>query len=128
MSQPAHITTAQHAFTAFQQGMMTGQWAAFLACISDDFTFEFPVGPFQGTNVGKARATEFFAYVAQVFPQGLRLTVQQVAWNDTTVIFEVLSEGEVAGKPYRNQAAIAFDVRDDLICGYREYLGILYQF
>lgn len=125
---PSLLITAQLGFEAFQQGLATGNWQSFLKLITDDFTFEFPIGKFQGTHSGKEKAAEFFAYVSQFFPQGLQLTMNRVTWSDCTVVFEVLSEGEVMGKSYRNQAAISFDIRGEQICGYREYLGILYQF
>lgn len=125
---PLLLITAQLGFEAFQQGLATGDWQSFLKLITDDFTFEFPIGKFQGTHSGKEKAAEFFAYVSQFFPQGLQLTIKRVTWSDYTVVFEVLSEGEVMGKPYQNQAAISFDIRGEQICGYREYLGVLYQF
>lgn len=31
------------------------------------------------------------------------------------------------GHAYQNQAAIAFEVRGQEICGYREYLGVLFR-
>ncbi len=31
------------------------------------------------------------------------------------------------GHPYENQGAISLDIRGDKVCGYREYLGVLYQ-
>lgn len=27
------------------------------------------------------------------------------------------------GTPYKNRVAVAFDIRDDKICAYREYFG-----
>jgi ketosteroid isomerase-like protein len=53
--------------------------------------------------------------------------VQQTTSNPTTVVFEVRSQGSMLGYPYENQGAIAFEVRDDKICGYREYLGVVFQ-
>jgi ketosteroid isomerase-like protein len=62
-----------------------------------------------------------------MFPDGLTLTVQEITSNPTTVVFEVRSQGYMLGKPYENQAAIAFEVRGDKICAYREYLGVVFQ-
>jgi hypothetical protein len=28
---------------------------------------------------------------------------------------------------YENQAAISFDIQGDKVCGYREYLGVIFQ-
>ncbi|MGH2412513.1 MAG: nuclear transport factor 2 family protein [Microcystaceae cyanobacterium] len=125
---PKIMETAQTAFKHFTDGLATGQWSAFLDMLTEDFTFWFPVGPFQGTNVGKARASEFFPYVTEkIFTQGLSVTLQRITSNETTVVFEIQSEGQMLGHAYQNQAAISFDVRENQICGYREYLGVLFQ-
>jgi len=38
-------------------------------------------------------------------------------------VFEFRDEGVMRGQPYKNRVAVAFDVRDDKICAYREYFG-----
>jgi ketosteroid isomerase-like protein len=124
---PETLQIAKDAFQDFSCGLASGDWSPFLSRLSDDFTFWFPAGPFQGLNHGREKAREFFTSVAQVFPEGLTLTVQQITSNSTTVIFEVRSQGSMFGKPYQNQAAIAFEVRDGKICSYREYLGVVFQ-
>ncbi|HAC65932.1 MAG TPA: ketosteroid isomerase [Cyanothece sp. UBA12306] len=122
------VTLAKTAFKDFQQGLATGEWEPFLERLTDDFTFWFPVGSYQGENVGKAKAKEFFNYVSQTaFPQGLSVTINRITNSENTVVFELKSEGELFSHPYINQVAISFDFRGDHICGYREYLGILYQ-
>ncbi|WP_242041841.1 nuclear transport factor 2 family protein [Alkalinema sp. FACHB-956] len=128
---PTPIAVAEMAFQQFSQGLATGEWQGFLAMLTEDFTFWFPIGAFQGENVGKARAAEFFQLVSQVFSPGLTLTIERMTYRTTpdgaTVVFEVRSTGSMLGHPYSNQAAISFDVRGQQICGYREYLGVLYQ-
>lgn len=121
------LEIAQVAFQAFTLGLASGEWSPFLEQLSDDFAFWFPVGPFAGWNYGRVRAQEFFALVSVLFPEGLTLSVQQITSNSTTVVFEVRSHGVLSGYPYQNQAAIAFDIRHDKICGYREYLGVVFQ-
>ena len=121
------LQVADRAFQAFAHGLAEGDWTAFLGCLSDDFTFWFPAGPFKGLNHGKDRAADFFAMVSKVFPAGLTVTVQQVASNPTTVIYEVRSEGVMLGQVYENQAAIALEIKDDHVCAYREYLGVVFQ-
>lgn len=117
------LEIAQRAFQDFTDGLATSDWSAFLNWLTEDFTFWFPVGTYHGLNVGKARAAEFFAYVSETFKPGLVVTLDRVMGNETTVMFEVRSEGLMRGEPYKNRIAIAFDVRDEKICGYREYLG-----
>lgn len=121
------LTIAKIAFQEFSHGLSSGDWSLFLGRLSEDFTFWFPAGPFQGWNRGRERAGAFFALVSVMFPEGLTLTVQQVTSNATTVVFEVRSQGILSGQPYENQAAIAFDVKDDKIASYREYLGVVVQ-
>ncbi|MEA5464040.1 nuclear transport factor 2 family protein [Leptothoe sp. PORK10 BA2] len=124
-SETLHV--AQAAFQDFSHGLATGDWSRFLAYLSDDFTFWFPAGPFKGLNSGKARAEAFFATVSKIFPEGLTLTLERTFNSGNTVLFEVRSEGLMLGHPYENQAAISFDVAGDKICGYREYLGVIFQ-
>ena len=121
------LTTAHNAFEKFSQGLATGEWQPFLAMLTDDFSFWFPVGKYQGLNVGKAKAEEFFQSVSTVFPGGLELTLERCTNSETTVVFEVRSQGNMLGHPYINQAAISFDIRGNQVCAYREYLGVLYQ-
>ncbi|NEQ26597.1 MAG: nuclear transport factor 2 family protein [Microcoleus sp. SIO2G3] len=124
-SETLQVATA--AFQDFASGLASGDWTAFFDRLSEDFSFWFPAGRYQGWNVGKDRAKEFFASVSQIFPEGLNLTIEQVTSNATTVVFEVRSMGSMLGHPYQNQAAIAFDNKGDKICAYREYLGVVYQ-
>ncbi len=123
-SQEQTRKVAQNAFSLFQQGLATGTWQPFLDCLTDDFVFWFPVGKYRGRNEGKEKATEFFQYVSQLYPQGLTVNLERTTSNETTVVFELHDEGLIRGEVlYRNRAAISFDVRGNKICAYREYLG-----
>lgn len=124
---PTTLRVAQAAFQDFSHGLATGDWSGFLACLSDDFTFWFPAGPFKGLNSGKDRAQAFFASVSKVFPEGLTLTTERIMSHENTVLFEVRSQGLMLGHPYENQAAISFDISGNKICAYREYLGVIFQ-
>lgn len=118
------LKIAQQAFDNLMHGLATSDWVPFLNLLTDDFTFWFPTGKFHGLNVGKERAKEFFLYVTEAFGQTLKLTsLERVTSSDTTVVFEFRDEGILVGQPYKNRIAISFDVRDDQICGYREYIG-----
>lgn len=119
------METAQQAFRHYSHGLTTAEWELFLEMLTEDFTFWFPVGPQQGLNVGKVKAAAFFQYVS-TFSDG-PLKAERVTSSETTVVFEVKSEGQLWGKPYQNQAAISFDIRGDQVCGYREYLGVVFQ-
>ena len=121
------VKIAQVAFRDFAEGLASGEWSPFLARVSEDFTFWFPAGPFKGQNTGKERAQAFFAMVSKVFPEGLTLTINRVMSQENTVLFEVRSQGLMLGHPYENQAAISFDIKGEKVCGYREYLGVIFQ-
>ncbi|QLE54635.1 nuclear transport factor 2 family protein [Nostoc sp. TCL26-01] len=118
------LKVANQAFTYFTHGLATGEWQAFLDMLTEDFTFWFPMGKFHGLNTGKERAREFFQYVSASFNPGLKLaSLDRITSNETTVVFEFRDEGFLLGQPYKNRVAVSFDVRDDKICGYREYFG-----
>lgn len=122
-STPFHVTVAQQAFNRFTQGLATGDWQGFLEMLSDDFTFWFPTGEYHGLNTGKARASEFFRYVSAAFSEGLAVQLDRTTYNDTTVVFELRTEGRLRGEPYKNRVVVSFDVRGEQICAYREYFG-----
>ena len=117
---------AEEAFADLRSGLATGDWQPWLDRLSDDFTFHFPLGRFQGMNRGKARAAEFFAFVSQVYSEGLFVDeVVGVTAEGTRVIFEFSDHGLMFGEPYNNLVAISLDVCGEQICGYREYFGLV---
>jgi uncharacterized protein (DUF1330 family) len=129
-SRPSRIRTpkavAEEAFGDFRGGLRTGEWEPFLERLSDDFTLRFPTGDFQGEHRGKDRAEAFFRYVSEAFPEGLEITeLERVTAEENRVVFEFRDEGLLRGEPYRNLVAISFDVCGELLCGYREYFGLV---
>lgn len=117
------LEVPQQAFKHFNHGLATGEWNAFLDILTDDFSFWFPVGQYHGLNVGKEKTREFLEYVSSAFPEGLKVILDRVTSNETTVVFEFRDEGSLRGEPYKNRIAVSFDVRKDKICAYREYFG-----
>ncbi|MBS9386608.1 MAG: nuclear transport factor 2 family protein [Dolichospermum sp. BR01] len=118
------LKIAHQAFAYFTQGLETGNWQAFLDMLTDDFTFWFPMGKFHGLNIGKERAKEFFEYVSEAFQAGIKITsLDNITSNEKTVIFEFRDEGNLFSNPYKNRVAVAFDIRDNQVCAYREYFG-----
>ena len=117
---------AEEAFADLSHGLATGEWQPFLSRLSDDFTFHFPMGRYQGLNEGKETATEFFAFVSQAYADGLFVDeVTGVTAEGTRVVFEFADHGLLFGKPYNNVVAISLDVCGEQICGYREYFGLV---
>ena len=117
------------AFEDFRKGLKSGQWDAFIARLTDDFTFYFPQGRWHGEHRGRNKALEFFPYVTSVFPGGITVTsIERFLVSGDTVMIEFKDEGTLAlpgapPKPYMNRVAIAFDFRGEKISGYREYFG-----
>lgn len=119
-------TVAEEAFEDFRRGLATGEWEPFLARLSDDFTFHFPLGRYQGLNRGKERASEFFDFVSRAYPEGLVIEqVHGVTAEGNRVVFEFEDRGTLRGEPYHNLVAISLDVCGEQICGYREYFGLV---
>lgn len=118
------LAVGNQAFDHFRHGLAKGEWQAFLDLLTDDFTFYFPQGKYQGEHKGKDKAKEFFAYVSSVFSTGINITeVLRVSASETNVVFEFRDEGRLRDQPYKNRVAVSFDVRGDKISGYREYFG-----
>lgn len=129
-TRPPKIRTAkavaEEAFVDFRSGLATGEWEPFLERLTDDFTFHFPMGRYQGLNQGKEKAAEFFAFVSSVYPDGLFIDeVSGVTADGERVVFEFSDHGVMFGKPYANKVAISLDVCGERICGYREYFGLV---
>lgn len=121
------LEDGKRAFERFSTGLRTGDWEPFLEILTDDFTFTFPAGAFQGVNVGKDRAREFFLYVSSLFEGGLETEVQRITYSGSTVVFELNSQGNLRGQPYTNQVAVSFDLQGDRVCAYREYFSLVYR-
>ena len=118
------LEVGQRGFAAFQKGLGTGDWNDFLVLLTDDFSFYFPQGKYQGAHQGKDQAKEFFAYVSRAFPGGIKITeVMHVTAGEDTVVFEFKDEGTLRDAPYKNRVAVSWNIRGDQISGYREYFG-----
>lgn len=121
------LAVAEQGFERFKHGLATGEWELFLEMLTEDCSFFFPAGSYKGLHHSKVMLAKFLHYATEsVFKKGLSLTLQRISSSETTVIFEVYSEGEMWEKPYQNQAAIAFDIEGDKICSYREYLAVVF--
>lgn len=122
MSSP-NIALATRAWAELAHGHRTGEFAGYLALLTEDYAFSMPVGAFRGLNTGKARAQVFFDAVAAANPNLTYREPLRICASDTTVVIEFDDDGDFGGFPYRNRIAASFDIRDGLICGYREYFG-----
>lgn len=126
-SQDRVLVIAEQAFVSWKKGLATGEWQDFIAMLSDDFYFTFPVGQYQGINRGKETAIAFFNFVSQIYPDGLTIELINTIAGGSTVVFELLSQGTMYGNFYKNRAAVCFEIKGELISSYREYLAVFYQ-
>ncbi len=120
------LNIAQQAFTAFAQGWATGDFQPFLGMLTDEFSFWYPYGTYRGKFTGQAGKAQIIAKCHEHTQAGDRLTFSpphHVTRSETTVMFEFECEGVIDKAPYCGQIAIALDVKDEQISGFREYFG-----
>lgn len=118
-----NIDIALKAFMALAKGHKAGSFDDYLEMLTDDYTFFAPVGEFRGKNVGKEKAQQFYRAITDaktdfVFSEPVRITA-----GENTVVIEFTDEGTILGNSYFNRIASSFDIREEKICGYREYFG-----
>jgi len=74
-------------------------------------------------SYGKEQIAQYAAGVLQVFPQGIRFTIQAMTAEGERVAVEAVSEGmHVSGKLYSNQYHFLFRFRDGKVVEFKEYM------
>ena len=74
-------------------------------------------------SYGKEQLSQYAAGILQVFPQGIRFTIQAMTAEGERVAVEAESEGmHVSGKPYSNQYHFLFRFRDGKVVEFKEYM------
>ena len=74
-------------------------------------------------SYGKEQIAQYAAGVLQVFPQGIRFTIQAMTAEGERVAVEAASEGmHVSGKLYSNQYHFLFRFRDGKVVEFKEYM------
>jgi ketosteroid isomerase-like protein len=119
------LATAQRALEAFSHGYRTAEWDAFLALVAPEVEFWLPVSPYEERNVGREALAGFLRSMTDEV--GARFDIHppiRTSVADTTVVFECPEDGDIGGSPVTNRLAVSFDVRDGLVHGMREYLGM----
>jgi ketosteroid isomerase-like protein len=120
--------TAQAAYDAFARGWATGDFEPYLAMLTEDFEFSYPLGEHRGRFTGAEGRAHMVDKVRGHSSRGERLTLHpptRVAVTDNTVFFEFDSEGRFGDYVYRGHNVIAFDVKGERISAFREFLGDL---
>jgi ketosteroid isomerase-like protein len=119
------LATARRALEAFSHGYRTAEWDPFLALLAPDVEFWLPVGPYEERNVGRDALAGFLRTMTD--EHGARFNIHppiRTSHGDGTVVFECPEDGDIGGSPVTNRLAVSFDVRDGLVHGMREYLGM----
>ncbi len=125
MNQPID-TIARQAFTAFSQGWISGDFQPFLELLTDDFVFWYPYGKYRGKFSGTEGKAQIIAKCHEHRMAGDRLSFcspHHIMSSETTVMFEFECEGIIDREPYRGRIALALDISNDRISGFREYFG-----
>lgn len=120
------LKIAQQAFTAFAEGWMTSNFQTFLEMLTDEFTFWYPYGKYRGKFIGREGKAQMIAKCrdhSEAVDQLTFSSPHHITSSDTTVMFEFECEGIIGGESYHRRLAIALDVSNDKISGFREYFG-----
>lgn len=122
------ISTARKAFDLFAQGWTTGDFSLYIELLADDMMFWFPMGAHRGKFSGAEGRSQMIAKCQDHEVAGDRLTFsepQYILSGESSIMFEFEAEGLYAGNPYKGHNAIAFEVKDGKVTGFREYFGDL---
>jgi ketosteroid isomerase-like protein len=116
---------AELAYQRFRDGWATGNWEPYIEMLADDFTFQFPAGPFKGRHLppdGKRLMTEWARGYAK---SGDRINIQPnlKLFSDDWGIFCENGSGIEGGLTYKGTEAIFIRVRGDKVIEYREFIG-----
>jgi ketosteroid isomerase-like protein len=120
------LKIAKQVFAAFTEGWMNGNFQPFLEMLTDEFTFWYPYGKYRGKfsgQEGKAQVTAKFHDHSEAGDRLRFTSPHHITSSDTTVMFEFECEGVIDGEDYRGRIAIALDIDNDKISGFREYFG-----
>jgi uncharacterized protein (DUF3820 family) len=94
--------------------------------LTDEFTFSYPYGKYRGKFSGLEGKAQIVAKYLEHSASGDRLRFNpphNITSNDQTVLFEFECEGMIDVGKYQGRIAIALDISNDKICGFREYFG-----
>jgi ketosteroid isomerase-like protein len=121
------IAIAHQAFTAQQKGVATGDWADFLAILSDDIEFRAPSHYLpNGVIHGKlAVAALLQKFAAELNLRGTLIPMKPIVFNETTVAIEFLGKGQLAGEVVTHPLVVFYEIAHDKVIRFREYVGLM---
>ncbi|MBD2357131.1 hypothetical protein H6G41_21320 [Tolypothrix sp. FACHB-123] len=118
--------TAQQAFDYLAQGWATGNFQPFIDMLADEVMFWVPVGQQRDTPFGYEDKPQLIARLQARADRGDRLIFsppKSIISNNTSVIFELETQGTIHNQPFTGNNVISFDIQDDKITCIREYFG-----
>lgn len=117
---------AHQAFEAFAHGWKTGNFQPFLDMLADEVMFWYPYGKYRGKFSGQEGKAKLIAKCLEHSKAGDCLTFyppHHTTQSDTTVMFEFECEGTIENEVYCGRIAVAFDIHNNKVVGFREYFG-----
>jgi uncharacterized protein len=102
-----------------------GRFDADAQCLeyAEDAVMEFPFADPPSRLEGRAAIHQMLSAAFTSFHMQLEVTTVHECVDPDRLIFELRSEGELAGKPYANRYVIVYGFKDGKIVSQREYLN-----
>ena len=122
------LDTAMQAFQHFTHGWATGDFQPYIDMLAEAVDFSFPEGPQRGHYSGEEGKRRMIAKCRGHAESGERLTLHpphHITSSGITTVFEFVAEGMLADGYYRGEIAIALEVGEGNITGFREYYGVV---
>lgn len=121
----AVLALAQQVFAAQQQGIRTGDWSDFLALLSDDIEFRAPSPhvPEAGLHGKAAVAALLHKFATELAVRGELIQQEPIVTNATTVAFEFLAQGQMAGETVAYAMVVFYEIHHGKVKRLREYIG-----
>lgn len=113
----------------FYQAWQTGDWDAFVAMIDkDDFTFQFPAGPFGGVFKGQEAIEKFHAFVAANIQGKNRVISYSIHFalaDKDMYAFTDYFKGVFWGQELEGENGFFWKIKNGKIIEFREYMGFI---
>lgn len=108
---------------AFFEALNRADSAAIVDAYADDGRCITTGNTLISGSYGKPQIREYAAGILQVFPKGIRFTIQAMTAEGERVAVEAASEGQhVSGVLYTNQYHFLFIFREGKIVEFKEYM------
>jgi ketosteroid isomerase-like protein len=117
---------AEQAYRHLCDGLATGQWKPFFACLADEVDVIWPYPPAAGHYTGADGRSKIMEFFSALGGEGNRITEVTVTVTGKSVstdriVFEDVSKGEFFGQPYQGRHCIHLVMSAGKIIGFLEY-------